>query len=355
MTTVQKDKVARRKLSLLQLAQELGNVSKACKIVGYSRQQFYEIRRNFQLYGAEGLIDQLPGPKGPHPNRVAEEVEKGLLDHGLECPTHGAQRVADELLLKGIQVSGGGVRGVWIRHGLTTKHERLLRLEETARARKLKLTEEQVRALERFSPEFRERHIEVHYTGDLVAVDTFFVGTLKGVGKVYFQGVLDCFSRYVWGRLYTSKLPLTAVQVMNNDVLPFFDEHGVGIKTVLSDNGREYCGRPDRHPYELFLQLEDIEHRTTKVRRPQSNGFIERFHRTLLDEHLRVKGRTTWYETLEEMQQDLEAYLEIYNTKRPHRGRKMEGRTPYQVFKAGLKEAKKAAGAREKAEAKRAA
>ncbi len=110
---------------------------------------------------------------------------------------------------------------------------------------------------------------------------------------MYLQTVLDCFSRYAWGRLYTSKLPLTAVQVMNNDVLPFFDEHRVRVKTVLSDNGREFCGRPDRHPYELFLQLEDIEHRTTKVGRPQPNGFIERFHRTLLDEHLRVKGRTT--------------------------------------------------------------
>ena len=137
------------------------------------------------------------------------------------------------------------------------------------------------------------RHIEARFTGDLVAVDTFFVGTPKGVGKVYLQTVLDCFSRYARGRLYTSKLPLTAVQVMHNDVLPFFDEHRVRVKTVLSDNGREFCGCPDRHPYELFLQLEYIEHRTTKVGRPQSNGFVERFHRTLLDEHLRVKDRTT--------------------------------------------------------------
>ena len=154
MTTVQKEKIARRKLSLLQLAQELGNVSKACHIVGYSRQQFYEIRRNFQLYGAEGLIDQLPGPKGPHPNRVGEKVEAAILEHSLACPTQGAQRVADELLPGGIQVSSGGVRGVWSRHGLTTKHERLLRLEETARERKLKLTDEQIELLERFSPEF---------------------------------------------------------------------------------------------------------------------------------------------------------------------------------------------------------
>jgi len=112
MTTVQAEKIARRKLTLLQLAQEIGNVSKACKVVGYSRQQFYEIRRNFRLYGAEGLLDQLPGPRGPQPNRVSEDVEKALLEHCLEHPTHGAQRVADELLLKEVQVSSGGVGGV---------------------------------------------------------------------------------------------------------------------------------------------------------------------------------------------------------------------------------------------------
>ncbi len=355
MTTVQAEKIARRKLTLLQLAQEMGNVSKACKVVGYSRQQFYEIRRNFQLYGAEELLDQLPGPREPHPNRVSEDVEKAILEHGLEHPAHGAQRVADELLLRDVQVSSGGVRGVWSRHGLMTKHERLLRLEETAKERKLKLTEEQIRALERFDPEFRDRQIEVHFPGDLVAVDTFFVGTLKGVGKVYLQSVLDCFSRHAWGRLYTSKLPLTAVQIMNNDVLPFFEEQGIRVGTVLSDNGREFCGRPDRHPYELFLQLEEIEHRTTQVRRPQSNGFIERFHRTLLDEHFRVKGHTTWYESVEEMQTDLDAYLELYNTKRPHRGRGMDGHTPYQVFKRGLKDAKKAEKAAPRKEDKQAA
>ena len=355
MTTVQAEKIARRKLSLLQLAQELGNVSKACRLVGYSRQQFYEIRRNFQLYGADGLIDRLPGAKGPHPNRVSDEVEEAILAYGLEQPAHGAQRVADELLLKEIQVSAGGVRGVWSRHGLETKHQRLLRLEETARERKLKLTESQIQALERFNPEYRERHIEVNATGELVAVDTFYAGTLKGVGKVYIQTVLDCFSRHVWARLYTSKLPLTAVHVLNNHVLPFFEEHGVKVQTILSDNGREFCGRPDRHPYELFLQLEEIEHRTTRVRRPQSNGFIERFHRTLLDEHLRLKGRTTWYESVEEMQADLDAYLELYNTKRPHRGRGMEGRTPYAVFKAGKPKKKRAKKATSGKEVKKAA
>lgn len=334
MTT--NEKVARRKLSLLELAKELGNVSKACKVMGYSRQQFYEIRRNYQTYGAEGLLDKLPGCKGPHPNRLDPEIEQAILDHSLKHPAHGPVRVAHELALHGITVSSGGVRGVWSRHDLLSKHDRLLRLEKTHRESSFELTDEQVRLLERFSPEFRERHIEVHYTGELVAVDTFFVGTLKGVGKVYLQTVLDCFSRFAWGRLYTSKLPVTAVHVLNEDVLPSFESHGASIKTILSDNGREYCGRPDQHPYELFLQLEGIEHRTTKVRRPQSNGFIERLHRTLLDEHFRVKGRTTWYETVDQMQADLEIYLHHYNHERPHQGRMMEGRTPFTMFEEGL-------------------
>ena len=124
MTT--KDKVARRKLSLLQLATEMDNVSKACRIMGYSRQQFYEIRRNYQTYGSQGLIDRLPGARGPHPNRVSAEIEAAILDHCLAHPGHGALRVEHELRLKGIQVSSGGVRGVWSRHGLLTKHERLI-------------------------------------------------------------------------------------------------------------------------------------------------------------------------------------------------------------------------------------
>src|SRR5690606_18225705 len=251
------------------------------------------------------------------PNRVGAEIEEAILDYCMQHPTHGPLRVSQELALRGVMVSSGGVRGVWSRHDLLSKHDRLLRLERAQREQALELNAEQVRLLERFSPEFRERQIEVHHTGELVAIDTFFVGALKGVGKVYLQTVLDCYSRFAFGRLYTSKLPLTAVHVLNNDVLPHFEEHGVRIETILSDNGREYCGRPDSHPFELFLQLEGIEHRTTRVGRPQSNGFVERLHRTLLDEHFRIAGRTTWYESVEQMQGDLEKYLHHYNHERP--------------------------------------
>ncbi len=288
-------------------------------------------------FGAEGLIDRLPGPRGPHPNRVSEAIEKAVLDHALEHPCHGPLRVARQLMLQGVQVSSGGVRGVWQRHGLLTKLERLLRLEKATADRRLTLSEEQIRLLERFSPEFRERHIEAPHTDALVAVDTFFVGTLKGVGKVYLRMAICCHSRYAWARLYPNKLPVTAVQPLDNDVLPSFEAHCAKVDAVLSDNGREFCGREDQHPYELFLQLKGIEHRRTKVKRPQTNGIVERLHRTLLDEHFRVEGRRTWFETIHEMQAALDGYLKTYNESRPHQGRGMKGRTPLQAFKAGIK------------------
>lgn len=334
-------KIALRKLGLLELAKTMKNVSLACKHLGYSRQQFYEIKRNFQTFGVDGLVDKLPGAKNGHPNKLPEETEKAVLKLSIEFPTHGCLRIADELNLKGIQISSTAVRNVWSRNNMLSKHDRLLRLEESVRKEKMVLTDEQVRALERFSPEFRDRHIEVNYTGELVAVDTFMVGSLKGIGRIYLQTTVDCFSRYAWGRLYTSKMPVTAVHTLNYDVLPFFEKHKVQITTILSDNGREYCGRSDRHPYELFLQLEGIEHRTTRVRRPQSNGIAERLHRTLLDEHFRIMGRTKYYESLDEMQKDLEIYLKKYNYERPHQGRNMNGMVPYMKFKSGIKKADK--------------
>jgi len=217
-------KSARRKLNLLELANELSNVSKACKIMGYSRQQFYEIRRNYQTFGSEGLIDRVSGATNP---------------------THGSVRVAQQLNLKGHRVSSGGVRGVWTRTKLLTKHQRLLRLDQHLKENPIELNENQIRLLERFNPEYRDRHIQADFTGDLVSMDTFMVGTLKGIGRVYLQTVIDCHSRYAWGTLHTSKMPITAVQTLNNEVLPFFEEHNIPIKTILTDNVTlpRYCGQ----------------------------------------------------------------------------------------------------------------
>jgi transposase InsO family protein len=326
----------RRKLSLLQLAEELGNVSKACRIMGYHRDTFYEVRRAFQVGGVAGLVESKRGPQGPHPNRVSEEAEEKILGFSLDHPTHGQQRVANELRLQGLNVSPTGVRGVWLRHGLETRHKRLLRLEREAQDETFVLSEKQIDLLERHSVDFRCRHVESSRPGELLNQDTFYWGTLKGVGKVYVQVVVDTFCSLAFAKVYTSKMPITACDLLYERVLPFYEALGVEIGSVLTDNGREFCGKPDSHPFELLLALEDIQHRTTKVRSPQTNGFVERMNRTLLDECFRVEGRKTWYVTPSEIQRDLDRFLAYYNLERSHQGYRLKGRTPAQALREAL-------------------
>jgi len=326
----------RRKLSLLQLAQELNNVSKACKIMGYHRDTFYEVRRAFQVGGVQALLEEKRGPKGPHPNRVSEEVEQKILDYALTHPTHGCQRVSNELRLQGTEVGPGGVRGVWMRHDLETRHRRLLRLEQHAQDDTFVLSDEQIQLLEQHSVDFRCRHVESSAPGELLNQDTFYWGTLKGVGKVYVQVVVDVFCSLAFAKLYTSKMPVTACDLLYERVLPFYEELGVEVGAVLTDNGREYCGKPGQHPYELLLAMEGVEHRTTKIRSPRTNGFVERMNRTLLDECFRVSGRTTWYIGVDEIQRDLDRFMTYYNLERSHQGYRLKGRTPAQALREAL-------------------
>jgi transposase InsO family protein len=321
---------------LLQLAEELGSVSKACKIMGYHRDTFYEVKRAFQVGGVQSLIEQKRGPRGPHPNRVPEDVEAKILDYALVHPTHGAQRVANELRLQQVNVSPSGVRGVWLRHDLETRHKRLLRLEKSAQDSTYILSEEQIQLLERHSADFRCRHVESSRPGELLNQDTFYWGTLKGVGKVYVQVVVDIFCSLAFAKVYTAKFPVTACDLLYGRVLPFYEALGVEIGAVLTDNGREFCGKQETHPFELLLAMEGIEHRTTKVRSPRTNGFVERMNRTLLDECFRVAGRTTWYVEVAEIQRDLDRFLEYYNLQRSHQGYRLQGRTPAQALREAL-------------------
>lgn len=326
----------RRKLSLLQLAEELGNVSKACKIMGYHRDTFYEVRRAFQVGGMEAFIEQKRGPRNPHPNRVAPEVEERILTYSLEHPTHGQQRVANELRLQDVNISAAGVRNVWLRHNLEKRHQRLLRLERHAQDDTFVLSDKQIQLLERHSVDFRCRHVEAERPGELLNQDTFYWGTLKGVGKVYVQVVIDVFCSLAFAKVYTSKMPITACDLLYERVMPFYEALGVEIGAVLTDNGREYCGKPDSHHYELLLSMHGIDHRTTKIRNPRTNGFVERMNRTLLDECFRVEGRKTWYLEPAEIQRDLDRFLAYYNLERSHQGYRLKGRTPAQALREAL-------------------
>ncbi len=327
-------RVAHQKLSVLQLAESLRNVSEACRQRGVSRTQFYEYKRRFQTHGIEGLKDLPPIPKSNPLTTPPEQVER-ILTLSLDHPTWGCNKLCDSLALEGIKISYPTIQNILNKHEMGTRYERLLKLEERSLSHQIELTPQQVTWIEKANPCFRERHIESSRPGEVLSQDTFYVGVLKGVGRVYLHAVVDTFGSYAFGFLHTTKQPEAAVAVVHNDVLPFYQGKGLPVDAILTDNGREFCGK-DTHPYELYLELNDIEHRKTQVRRPQTNGFVERFNRTVLDEFFRIAFRMKMYESVEALQVDLDAWLVHYNTERPHQGYRNQGRRPMETIELFL-------------------
>jgi transposase InsO family protein len=319
-------KVARHRLSVLELAEALGNISEACRQGGMDRTSFYEWKRRFQTHGFSGLKDLPPIPKS-QPNQTSPENEAIVLDCSLSHPSWGCVKLSDFLKLQGVSVSSPTVQKILIRNGMASVYDRWLKVEERHLEDGIELTAEQVAKIEKFNPCFKERHIESSRPGELLSADTLFVGSLKGIGKIYLHAVVDTYSSYAFGFLHTGKKPECAALLLHNDVLPFYKEHGLTVETVLTDNGTEFCGT-ENHPFELYLALNDIEHRKTKVKSPQTNGFVERFNRTVLDEFFRISFREKYYESVEALQIDLDTWLIHYNTERPHRGYRNRGKRP---------------------------
>lgn len=336
MTT--QEKIVRGKLSILELAEYLKNVSQACRINGVSRQHFYDIKKAYEEHGLDGLKDK-SRRKPCTKNRVAPEVEEAVVRMAFEYPAYGQARAANELRKDGILVSSGGVRSIWLRNNLETFKKRLACLEEKSAKEGIVYTEAQLAALEtaKRSRESNPDEIETQHSGYLISQDTFYVGYLKGVGRIYQQTVTDTYSSVAFAKLYTAKIPVTAADALNDRVLPFFEKHNVPVLRVLTDRGTEFCGSLDKHPYELYLQLNEIEHTKTKVKSPQTNGICERFHQTVLNEFYRVFFRKKLYRDIETLQSDLDEYMNRYNTERTHQGKRCQGRTPMETFFEGKK------------------
>jgi transposase InsO family protein len=331
------ERIIKNKVGLINLAEELQNISKACKVMGLSRETFYRYKRAVDEGGVESLMDKTRR-KPNLINRVDDATEKAVLDHAIAFPAHGQLRTSNELRKLGVFVSPSGARSIWLRHDLESFKKRLRALEKKSAEEGLVLTESQVAALEKKKEDDMVcGEIETAHPGYLGSQDTFYVGTLKGVGRVYQQTFVDTYSKVAFCKLYTTKTPITAADVLNERVLPFFESNDMGILRMLTDRGTEFCGKVEQHDYELYLAINDIEHTKTKAYHPQTNGICERFHKTILQEFYQTTFRKKIYSSLDELQKDLDDWLAYYNNERTHQGKMCCGRTPMETFLDGKK------------------
>jgi len=339
MTTYQQ-KIIKPKLGLLELAKELGNVSQACKVMGYSRDTFYRYKELHDQGGEEALYE-MTRRKPCLKNRVPANVEDAVVNIAIEFPAYGQERTANELRRRGIIISGGGVRSVWLRHNLENFKKRLKALETKVANDGIILSDQQLAALEKVKNR-REAtgEIETMHPGYLGSQDAYYVGNIKGIGRIYQQTFVDTYSKMAICKLYTEKTAITAADLLNDRVIPFFESHNVPLLRILTDRGTEYCGKLEHHAYQLYLGIENIDHSRTKAYSPQTNGICERFHKTMQEECYHVLFRKKFYSTLEELQNDIDTWLTSYNCERPHSGKHCFGKTPMQTFRDSLHIAK---------------
>ena len=302
-------------------------MSEACREAGVARSLYYQLRSRFLRYGTEGLHPKHRCGRPGRPPTLDAVVERRIVAFALAEPAWGPQRISDQLAMEGVTVASSTVYRALKRRKLGTRQQRFGVLEQHSAARAGLLTERTRRALEKARPTPSRAHIEADTPGELVGIDCFFIGRLKGVGKIWQITACDTASSFTWAKIFLGDPRAAVSSAFLREVRDELERAGWSLRRVLTDGGSEFKGEFRRTCQEL-----DIRHTRTKPRHPFTNGFAERVQGTILHEHWRVEFRRRYFTRAPQLQRSLQSYLQFYNHQRPHRGYRTKGRVPASIL-----------------------
>ena len=317
------DSIHTQRLRGLRDAERLGNVSEACRRHGMSRTVFYRLRKRLELYGPDGVHPKRRQARAGRPPAVPVQTERRVIAFALAWPTCGPQWYSDQLARDGVTLAPVTIWRLLRRQQLGTRAARLAVLERYSAATTGLLTERTAKPI---------RHVEADQPGDLWSLDTFYVGKLKGVGKVWQITGCDAASSFAWARLVIGEVTAAAVLAFLREVVrPTYRQAGWRLRRVLTDNGKEFKGAFAAGCDRLRIRVT-----RTKPRHAWTNGFVERLQKTILHEHWRIAFRRQYFTGRRMLQGSLDRFLQFYNHERTHRGYRLNGRTPATVFKGAV-------------------
>jgi len=323
------DKVHAFRLHVMQRAEELGNVSAACREAGISRTLFYRWKRRFVQYGVDGLHPRRTAARPGRPPRLDPIKQRRIVATALAWPTWGPQRLSFQLAREGQHVSPSTVWRALRRCGLGTRMQRLLVLEAHSAKSAGLLTQRTRQSLVRR----KVRHVQAEEPGALICIDTFYIGNLKGVGKLWQLTACDAASSYALAKVVPANNAREAASFLKNVVAVEVKKAGWRFQRVLTDGGSEFKAEFDQACREL-----NIRHTRTKPRHAWTNGFVERLQGTILHEHWRIAFRRRYFRRRHQLQESLQSFLHFYNFDRPHQGYRTKGRTPAEIFWGAARE-----------------
>lgn len=327
MDTKESKQDIRSKLALLQLAKELGSVSKACEIMGYSRDSYYRFKRQYEKVGEQGLRN-LSRKKPALKNRVAPEVEEQVIEIALDYPNYGQAKASEILTARGCTISASGVRAIWVRHNLETKKNRLIALESALRQKQNLAPDARLKAEQLYSIKQNEIELECLYPGNVCVQDTMKIGEIDGVGLVYQHTFIDAYSQYAIGMVSTSNDSAHAAQFLSEQVAKRFVQMEVPIEHILTDKGAEFFGKKSVPFRDIIDQLKINHVHMRAYNGPVVNGLGARFHRLIWDNFYESLIKKTRIDSLATLELALQQWLSEYNQKFAVAGRYTLGRAP---------------------------